>query len=191
MDVTSVSLLLAQCLPCHYCTQIRTHTSTLVSTQARTADRGVYWPGAKAGVKRSTVHFLGALALAIQLIIYSLCPRCCNRLGREAVNHLNVALTFTQPAEQEVLNTCVNEALLWMWLLTWPGVEQFRIQVKRNRIQAATLYRGLISYSVDRTVPTMARENRGAIKCGFQISNDICYMFWTNINFTIRIWCSI
>lgn len=87
-------------------TQIHTHTCTLVSTQAHTADRGVSWPGAKTGVKRSTVHFLGARALAIQLIIQSLCPRCCNRLGREAVNNLNVALTFTQPAEQEVLNTC-------------------------------------------------------------------------------------
>lgn len=103
-------------------THKRTRTRTLVRTQAHTADRGVSWPGAKAGVKRSTVHFLRARALAIQLIIQSLCPRCCNRLRREAVNNLNVALTFTQPAEQEVLDTCEWGTVVYVPSnLAWSG----------------------------------------------------------------------
>ena len=141
------------------------------SQEIKTGAHPRSWPASyRAGDKRSTLQFAGAQGADVHLIIYSLSSGIIigPRVKCWARQMLSLSSCSLQ-RKKRFLSMC--------WTLSrqhLSSVQQLSLQtwVKINRIQATAPFGGLISYSVDKTMSRLARQNTEPVKSDFQVNNQ-------------------
>ena len=149
------------------------------SQEIKTGAHPRSWPASyRAGDKRSTLQFAGAQGADVHLIIYSLSSGVIigPRVKCWARQMLSLSSCSLQ-RKKHFLSVYCERFLSMCWTLSrqhLSSVQQLSLQtwVKINRIQATAPFGGLISYSVDKTMSRLARQNTEPVKSDFQVNNQ-------------------